>query len=77
MRIQKAIKNRKHLSAGVIAQIRFYVKRLAIQNDCSMAFVINTLLARSLRINIDEAYDEHVRPSKKRTGKVANYRRVS
>lgn len=77
VRIQKRVKDRKIVKAHAHKSIRKAIERLAIQHDCSLSFVTDTLLARQLNIDIEEAYDKHVRPSQKRTGKVAHYRRVS
>lgn len=56
MRYQKPIKNREPISAGTIAAIKRKISNLAIQHDCSKSFVINTILADALNVNLEEKY---------------------
>ena len=59
MRIQRPVKNRKQISSAVLYQIRNKVETLAERFDCSKSFVINTILAESLNIYIEEKYNDY------------------
>lgn len=56
MRIQKPVKGRKHMGAGMIREIRERIERIARDHDVSKSFVINVILADALGIRKQERY---------------------
>ena len=58
IRRQKPVKGgRKSLPSCVIKEIRYAVSKLAWENRVSRSFVIATILADKLKINIDRYYE--------------------
>lgn len=57
MRIMKPVKDRRSISAGTLYQIRARIESIARNYDCSKSFVINTLLADALNVDLEDRYD--------------------
>ncbi len=58
LRRQKPVKGgRKSLPACVIKEIKYAISKLAWDNRVSKSFVINTILADKLKIDIEKYYD--------------------
>lgn len=65
MRYQKPIRNREPISAGTLGIIKRRVQALANEHDCSKSFVINTILADRLDVELEERYYDIRKDSKK------------
>lgn len=54
MRIQKPVKNRQRVSAGLIKEVNREVEKLMMIHDASRSFVISHLLAKILGVKAQE-----------------------
>lgn len=56
MRIQKPVKNRKHVGSGVIPKIREHIEQDSARFDVSKSFVIAVILAEHYGIKSQQLY---------------------
>ena len=61
MRFQRPIKNRERLYSGVDPKIKFKLMNMRDRYDCSMSFIINTILGDTLNVKLMERYDVEIR----------------
>ena len=54
---QKPDKDREHVGGRADKAVKKHVRRDAASHNCSMSFVIHTILARYYDVHIEETYD--------------------